>query len=27
MAWVCTLPAAALLSAGLFWVLNQFVSH
>jgi inorganic phosphate transporter, PiT family len=27
MAWVCTLPAAALLSASLFWVLNQFVSH
>ncbi len=27
MAWVCTLPAAALLSATLFWVLNQFVSH
>ncbi len=27
MAWVCTLPAAALLSAGLFWTLNQFVSH
>jgi len=27
MAWVCTLPAAALISAGLFWVLNQFVSH
>jgi PiT family inorganic phosphate transporter len=27
MAWVCTLPAAALLSAGLFWVLNQFVTH
>ncbi len=27
MAWVCTLPAAALLSAGLFWVLNQFISH
>src|SRR5271167_2167621 len=27
MAWVCTLPAAALLSASLFWILNQFVSH
>ena len=27
MAWVCTLPAAALLSACLFWMLNQFVSH
>ena len=27
LAWVCTLPAAALLSAGLFWTLNQFVSH
>jgi PiT family inorganic phosphate transporter len=24
MAWVCTLPAAALLSAGLFWVFRQF---
>ena len=27
LAWVCTLPAAALLSAALFWTLNQFVSH
>jgi len=27
LAWICTLPAAALLSAGLFWVLNQFVAH
>jgi inorganic phosphate transporter, PiT family len=27
MAWICTLPAAALLSASLFWILNQFVSH
>jgi PiT family inorganic phosphate transporter len=27
MAWVCTLPAAALLSASLFWILNQFVAH
>jgi len=26
MAWVCTLPAAALLSASLFWILNQFVA-
>ena len=26
LAWVCTLPAAALLSAGLFWVFNQFVA-
>jgi PiT family inorganic phosphate transporter len=26
MAWVCTLPAAALLSAGLFWVFRQFGS-
>ena len=25
LAWVCTLPAAALLAAGLFWVLRQFV--
>ncbi len=25
LAWVCTLPAAALLSAGLFFILNQFV--
>jgi PiT family inorganic phosphate transporter len=25
LAWVCTLPAAALLSAGLFFVLNTFV--
>jgi PiT family inorganic phosphate transporter len=24
MAWVCTLPAAALLSAGLFWIFRQF---
>ena len=24
MAWVCTLPAAALLSAGLFWLFRQF---
>ena len=24
MAWVCTLPAAALLSAGLFWVFRYF---
>ncbi|AXC13734.1 Low-affinity inorganic phosphate transporter [Acidisarcina polymorpha] len=27
LAWICTLPAAALLSAGLFWILNQFVAH
>jgi inorganic phosphate transporter, PiT family len=27
MAWVCTLPAAALLSATLFWTLDHFVSH
>jgi len=27
MAWVCTLPVAALLSAGLFFVLNKFVAH
>jgi len=26
MAWVCTLPAAALLSAGLFWVFRQFAA-
>jgi len=26
MAWVCTLPAAALLSAGLFWVFRHFTS-
>jgi len=26
MAWVCTLPAAALLSAGLFWLFRQFAS-
>ena len=26
LAWVCTLPAAALISAGLFYVLNQFVA-
>jgi PiT family inorganic phosphate transporter len=25
MAWVCTLPAAALLSASLFWTLNHFI--
>jgi PiT family inorganic phosphate transporter len=25
LAWVCTLPAAALISAGIFWVLKQFV--
>lgn len=25
LAWVCTLPAAALLSAGLFWLFRQFV--
>jgi len=27
LAWVCTLPAAALLSATLFWTLNHFISH
>ncbi len=27
MAWVCTLPAAALISAGLFWVLSHLVTH
>jgi len=27
LAWICTLPVAALLSSGLFWVLNQLVSH
>ncbi len=27
LAWICTLPASALLAAGLFWVLNLFVSH
>ena len=26
MAWVCTLPAAALLSGGLFWLFRQFAS-
>jgi PiT family inorganic phosphate transporter len=26
MAWVFTLPAAALLSGGLFWLFNQFVA-
>jgi inorganic phosphate transporter, PiT family len=25
LAWVCTLPAAAVLSAGLFWAFSQFV--
>jgi inorganic phosphate transporter, PiT family len=25
LAWICTLPAAALLAAGLFWVFRQFV--
>jgi PiT family inorganic phosphate transporter len=27
VAWVLTLPAAALLSGGLFWLFNQVVSH
>jgi len=26
LAWICTLPAAALLAGGLFWVFRQFVS-
>jgi inorganic phosphate transporter, PiT family len=26
LAWVCTLPAAAILSGGLFWIFNQFVA-
>jgi PiT family inorganic phosphate transporter len=26
LAWVCTLPAAAVLSAGLFWAFSQFVA-
>lgn len=25
LAWICTLPAAALLAAGLFWISRQFV--
>ena len=25
LAWICTLPAAALLAGGLFWIFRQFV--
>jgi PiT family inorganic phosphate transporter len=27
LAWICTLPAAALLAGGLFWIFRQFVSQ